>query len=78
MTTLAIGGMSFKDYNPYLKLGCKLVYLFCLLQSNLLDYASPNHIIFTAGNLSTRRGALALFRGVWTYGVKVIEFLSFL
>jgi len=30
-----------------------------------------------AGKPSARKGAKALFRGVWTYGMKVIEFQSF-
>jgi len=34
-------------------------------------------ILGTIGKLYARRGALALFCGVWTYGVKDIEVLSF-
>jgi len=34
-------------------------------------------LLGTVGKPSARRGAWALFRGVWTYGGKVIEFQSF-
>jgi len=37
----------------------------------------PGHVLGTDGKPSARRDARALFRGVWTYDGKVIEFQSF-
>jgi len=38
---------------------------------------SLSRVLGTVGKLSARRGAWAWFRGIWTYGEKVIGFQSF-
>jgi len=49
---------------------CTLNGFVCLLQRILRNFASPSCVCGIIGKLSTKRGAQALFRGIWIYGVK--------
>ncbi len=48
--------------------------LFCLYLWDPLNQDASDHILCLFGKLSRRRGALAWFHGVWTYGVEVLEY----
>jgi len=58
------------------QLGCLFCFV-CFLEWDLPNCASSSCILGTVKKIYVRRGAQAWFRGVWTYGVKVIEFRSF-
>ena len=45
--------------------------------ATLPDRESPGGVLGTIRKPSTRRGAPALFHGVLSYGVKVVEFQSY-
>jgi len=53
------------------------VVLFCLLGWDLQDRASFSHVLSTIRKSSIKKGVWTLFHGIWTYGVKIIEFSTF-
>jgi len=57
-----------------------LFVFFCLLWWDLLDHASPSHVLGTVGKVSMRRGARTLFCDIPTYGRKdtVLNFEIFM
>jgi len=64
-------GNSIGHTSLYLKLGWLSILFVCLLWWDLLDHS---HVLCTIGELLVRRGVRALFCGIWTSGVKVIDF----
>jgi hypothetical protein len=52
----------------------KVVCLFCLHLWDPLDGDASDCVLGLFGKLSSRRGHLAWFHGIWTYSVKVFEY----
>jgi len=56
----------------------RLFVLFCLKRWDEKKREVPDNNLSITWNLLAKRGAWTLFRGIWTFGVKVIEFKSFI
>jgi len=59
----------------YFRIGCFLLFCFVLFVAlRSQDYTSPSHILGTVKKTLMRKGARALFHGIPTHGVKVMDF----